>query len=187
MNENIKYDRIKQIDEGGITMEDNHAVKFNDIIIYETENFVGAVPIKPHIPRVDGGHIWIRAKEKYFESRTDFEPKIAIEVMRMTMLLGEAMIAGMKYRGIEIERINYQENGNWAYQEGKKPTFHIHLYGRVKNAKTQTFGEALVFPYKETGFYDNFETLNEEDIKEIKKQISTLEKTEKYDISNWIG
>ena len=107
---------------------ENNAVKFNDIVIYETENFVGAVPIKPHIPRLDGGHIWIRSKEKYFESRIDFEPKMAIEAMHLTMLLSEAMVAGMKNRGIEIERINYQENGNWAYLDGVKPTFHIHLY-----------------------------------------------------------
>lgn len=166
-------------------MENQEIVKFKDIVIYETENFVGAVPIKPDVPRLDGGQIWIRAKEKYFESRTDFQPKIAIEVMRMTMLLGEAMVAGMKNRGIEIERINYQENGNWAYQDGKKPTFHIHLYGRTKNAKTQVFGEALNFPNKSTGFYENFEPFNEEDMTEIKKQIEILEKLEKYDVANW--
>ncbi len=161
------------------------AVNFNDVVIYETENFVGAVPRIPHIPRLDGGHIWIRAKEKYFESRNDFEPKEAIEVMRLTMLLGEAMIKAMRNRGLQIERINYQENGNWAYQDGKKPTFHVHLYGRVKNSKTQTFGEALVFPNKKTGFYDDFEPFNEEDIREIKKQISVLEKSDKYDMTNW--
>lgn len=166
-------------------MNENNAVKFNDIVIYETENFVGTVPKIPHIPRLDGGHIMIRAKEKYFESRIEFEPKLAIEVMRMTMLLSEAMINGMKNRGIEIERINYQENGNWAYQDGKKPTFHIHLYGRTRNAKTQTFGEALVFPNKSTGFYDNFEPFNEDDIAEIQKQISALEKTDKYVMTNW--
>lgn len=43
----------------------------NDDIIYETENFIVAVPKKPHIPRENGGHIWIRSKEKYFSSRLD--------------------------------------------------------------------------------------------------------------------
>ena len=46
-------------------------------------------------------------------------------------------------------------------------------------------GEALVFPNKATGFYDNFERFNKEDIEEIKKQISLLEKEEKYNIKNW--
>lgn len=66
---------------------------------YETDNFIVAAPLKLHIPREDGGHIWIRAKEKYFSDRTAFEHRCAIEVMRLTMLLGEAMQMGMKKRG----------------------------------------------------------------------------------------
>lgn len=96
-------------------------------IFYETDNFIVAAPLEPHIPREDGGHIWIRAKEKYFSDRTAFEPRSAIEVMRLTMLLGEAMQMGMKKRGVEIEKINYQENGNWSFLDGTKPVFHIHL------------------------------------------------------------
>ena len=38
--------------------------------------------------------------------------------MRLSMLISEAMIEGMKNRGINIERINYQDNGNWAYLKG---------------------------------------------------------------------
>ena len=157
----------------------------NDNIIYETKNFIVCVPKVPHIPREDGGHIWIRAKEKYFSSRIDLNSTEAIEVMRLTMLISEAMIKGMNNRNVRIERINYQENGNWAYLKGTKPVFHIHLYGRTKNSITQTWGEALVFPNKNTGFYDNFEPLNKEDISEIIKLISILEKSEKYNLKNW--
>lgn len=168
-----------------IELLDNGIESFNDKVIYETENFVVAVPKVPHIPRIDGGHLWIRAKKKYFSSRIELEPKLAIEVMRLTMLLGEAMQKGMKNRGINVERINYQENGNWAYQKGMNPEFHIHLYGRTKNSKTQIWGEALVFPNKNTGFYDNFERLNNEDIEEIKKQITVLEQDSKFIKENW--
>ena len=101
------------------------------------------------------------------------------------MLLGEAMEKGMKNRGINIERINYQENGNWAYQKGMNPEFHIHLYGRTKDSTTQTWGEALIFPNKSTGFYDKFERFNNEDIEEIKRQIDLLEKEDKYNLVNW--
>lgn len=168
-----KEEKIKEIDP------------FNDIVIYDTENFVVAVPKVPHIPRTDGGHLWIRSKKKYFSSRIELEPKLAIEVMRLTMLVGEAMEKAMKNRDINVERINYQENGNWAYQKGMNPEFHIHLYGRTKDSKTQTWSEALVFPNKSTGFYDNFERFNNEDIEEIKKQINLLEKEDKYNIANW--
>lgn len=155
------------------------------VIIYEAGEFIIAVPIKPHIPREDGGHIWIRPKEKYFSDRIVFEPSHAIEVMRLTMLAGEALQKAMRSRGIEIERINYQENGNWSYLEGTKPSFHIHLYGRTRNAKSQKWGEALYFPNPKDSFYDNFEPFNDEDIEAIKNEIYQLEQTKKYDIKNW--
>ena len=80
----------------------------NDNVIYETENFVVGVPKITHIPREDGGHIWIRPKEKFFSSRLDLSSKEAIEVMRLTMLISESMIEGMKN--------NYRKNklsGKW--------------------------------------------------------------------------
>lgn len=160
-------------------------VILNDRIIYETKNFIVCVPKIPHIPREDGGHIWIRGRKNNFCSRLDLDSNEAIEVMRLAMLISEAMINGMKNRNINIERINYQENGNWAYRKGKNPIFHIHLYGRTMNSKTQIWGEALVFPNKETGFYDEFEPFNDDDIKEIKKQIAILENTEKYSLKTW--
>ena len=73
----------------------------NGITIWETEHFVFFAPAHAHIPREDGGHLCVTSREKYFSSRSDFSPKEAIEVMRLTMLAGEAMIAGMKERGEE--------------------------------------------------------------------------------------
>ena len=160
-------------------------VIMKDTSIFETETFAVCVPDVPHIPREDGGHIWIRPKKSGIHSRLDLTPKEAIEVMRLTLLIGEAMINGMKNRDINIERINYQENGNWAYLRGEKPVFHIHLYARAKNSKTQPFGEALKFPNEDTGFYDNFQPLSADDIKEIKAQIAELQNTEKYSLIKW--
>ena len=157
----------------------------NGITIWETEHFVFFAPAHAHIPREDGGHLCVTSREKYFASRSDFSPKEAIEVMRLTMLAGEAMIAGMKERGIEIGRINYQENGNWALLWKKTPYFHIHLYGRTVDAKSQTWGEALVFPDPGTDFYDGFTPVSEEDCTAIREKLAELEKTEKYDPKNW--
>lgn len=75
----------------------------HDVTIYETETFIACIPKVPHISREDGGHIWIRSKEKYFASRLDLSPKEAIEVMRLTMLVSEAMIKGMRNRGIDMK------------------------------------------------------------------------------------
>ena len=153
-------------------------------IIYESENFKVCVPSHPHVSKEEGGHIWIMGK-KHYSNRYDLTPQEAIEVMRLTMLIGEAMIAGMKNRGVFIERINFQDNGNWAYLKELEPTFHIHLYGRTKDSKIQTWGEALRFPNPDTDFYDNLVPFNYDDIEEIKKAISNIENQEKYKKKNW--
>lgn len=81
-------------------------------IIHETANFKVGVPVHPHVSREEGGHLWIMGK-KNFSNRYDLSPKEATEIMRLTMLIGETMITGMKSRGISIELINLQDNGNW--------------------------------------------------------------------------
>jgi diadenosine tetraphosphate (Ap4A) HIT family hydrolase len=66
------------------------------------------------------------------------------------MIAGEAMKTALNKRGVDIERINYQENGNWL------PQFHLHLYGRARSSKIQEYGWALHFP-KDPSFYEKNE------------------------------
>lgn len=153
-------------------------------LIFETKNFVAEAEQLPLITREDGGHITITPKVR-IDNRTLLPPKLAIEQMYLTMLIGEAMTIGLNNRGIDIGRINYQDNGNWGVFKPEGPFLHVHLYGRAKSAKIQKYGGACVFPFRKTGFYDNFEPLNKEDILEIKNQINLLLETEKYSLSNW--
>ncbi len=152
--------------------------------IYETKNFIVEAPDKPHITRTDGGHIKITPKIKITD-RTELNPKLAIELMRLTIITGKAFKVAMTNLGIEIMRINYQDMGNWAYKKNEKPYFHIHLYGRSKNAKFQPYYEAVYLPDRDTKFYDNFESLNDDDIKEIQKQIKIISQEEKYQNKEW--
>jgi diadenosine tetraphosphate (Ap4A) HIT family hydrolase len=147
-------------------------------LILETNNFIVETDSQPHVTRIDGGHIRIVPKHKVID-RTELTPAQAIEMARLTMLVGHAMTIGLKNRGIDIGRINYQDNGNWGAH------LHIHIYGRARGAKIQPFGHALNFPFRETGFYDNNEPLNEGDLEEIKKQIDLLSQTDKYREANW--
>ena len=152
--------------------------------IYETENFIVEASDTPHITRTDGGHIRILPK-KHFCDRTELPPQLAIELIRLTMVVGKAMKKALTVRGIKIMRINYVEAGNWAFKTGAKPFLHIHLYGRAKEAKRQPYKEAVYLPDRSTGFYKNVEPLNKEDIKEIKKQIKLVLKEKKYAENNW--
>lgn len=154
------------------------------VFIYETKNFIVEAREKPHLTRTDGGHITISPKN-HIENRWDLTPKEAIELMRLTIVTGKAMKIGLRKNGIRIERINFQDNGNWAYILKKKPFLHIHLYGRAKNSKYQKFGEALYFPKCGSEFFNKTEPLNEKDIREIRKLVISYLKLKKFSDSEW--
>ncbi len=153
--------------------------------IYQTENFIIESHEKPFISRSDGGHILIRIKDNSIIDRTKLTPSVAIELMRLTMIVGEAMEKGLNNRGIKVVKLNYQDMGNWAYRTGDKPFLHIHLFGRALDAKNQVFPESVYLPDRSTGYYDKFEPLNNEDILEIQKQVEILLQQEKYQPSVW--
>lgn len=153
-------------------------------LIYQTQNFVVDAEQKPLVTRKDGGHISISPKTKV-NNRSLLTPQLATELMYLTMLVGEAMTIGLNNQGIDIGRINYQDNGNWGVFRPEGPYLHVHLYGRAKSAKINRYGEALKSPFRETGFYDGFEPLNMEDVTEIQGQIALLLKEEKYQPYNW--
>jgi diadenosine tetraphosphate (Ap4A) HIT family hydrolase len=154
--------------------------------IYESENFSVISPDKPLIDRADGGHIIIFPKMSFVD-RQQLNPKQAIELMRLTMVVGRAMTTVMNEHGFDIGRINYQDNGNWAVFKPKGPHLHVHLYGRAKSAKIQLYGQACKFPHieEQPEFYKDLEPLNEEDIKDIKTEIELLLKKDKYSDSEW--
>jgi len=108
-------------------------------IFYETKNFIVEAPEKCHVSRTDGGHLIIRPK-KDVKERWELSPKKAIELMRLSMMVGEAMITGLNKRGIPVERLNFQDNGNWRIGTKKHPHAHLHLYGRARNSKHQKRG-----------------------------------------------
>lgn len=148
-------------------------------VIYETDDFTVISSEKPHLDRIDGGHIKIVPKVRV-RDRTQLSPGLAKELMKLTMVVGEAMAIGLNNRGIDVGRINYQDNGNWGVFNPEGPYLHVHLYGRAKSAKVQKYGDALYLPHRETGFYDSFQPLDHEDVQEIRKEIERLLLTPKY-------
>jgi diadenosine tetraphosphate (Ap4A) HIT family hydrolase len=153
--------------------------------IYETANFIVESHEQPFVSRTDGGHIRIRIKDATVTDRTKLEPETAIELMRLSMMVGEAMEIAMNNRGIPVVKINYQDMGNWAFKTNTKPFLHYHLFGRASNAVKQLWPESVYLPDRSTGFYDGFEPLNLDDIKEIQTQIAIVEGKDKYKAENW--
>lgn len=155
------------------------------VIIFETKNFIVESHEKPFIPRTEGGHIRIAAKDRTIEDRTKLTPETAIELMRLTMVVGEALQKVMNQQGIPVVKINYQDMGNWSYKDGKKSYLHIHIFGRASNAVKQPFPESVYLPDRSSGFYDGFEPLNESDCSLLREAISNLFSEDRYCDKVW--
>lgn len=156
----------------------------DDKIIFESDNFILTAVEQPHVSREDGGHLKVTPKER-FADRLELSPELATEMAWITMLAGQAMTTGLQNRGIDIGIINYQDNKSWGVFKPEGPYLHIHLYGRAKSAKVHKYGEACSFPRRESGFYDDFKPLNDDDIQEIQDQIEKLLGEDKYKKENW--
>lgn len=145
-------------------------------LVYEARHFVLKTLDRPHVSRGDGGHVVIDPKVPV-EDRTQLTPEQAIELVKLTMVGGEALKTVLSRKGIDIGRINYQDNGNWRAE------LHVHLYGRARNAKLQPWGHALAFPPTREAFIremGDLEPLQAEDISELRAEIARLLATDKY-------
>ena len=119
------------------------------------------------------GHIKISPKIEV-EDRTKLTAEQAVELMRLSMVAGEALVRMMAKIGVEIGRINYQDNGNW------KPHLHVHLYGRARSAVMQKFGDPII-----PGHKDEYLPLTESDITLLRQEVSALLQQEKYSDAVW--
>lgn len=112
--------------------------------------------------------------------RTQLSPRLAIEYMKLSMVVGEALKSALARRGIDIGIVNYQDMGNWGVFKPEGPTIHMQIYGRATTATIQKYGDAVQLPRRETGFYDNFKPLDAQDIQEIRTDIQKLLNSDKY-------
>ena len=155
-------------------------------LIYKSKSFDVVAAKEPHIDRAEGGHIVIFPRRKV-SARQELSPKEAMELMRLTVVVGQAMDEVMQSRGVDIGRINYQDNGNWSVFKSEGPLLHMHLYGRAKSAKTQHYGLSLNFPHKDEHpeFYAKLQPLTDGDIKAIREKITSILKADKFSGKNW--
>ncbi len=145
------------------------------MIIVESQHFTILTPEQPHVSRGDGGHLIINPKVAV-EDRTHLSRELAIELMKLTMVAGAAMKTVLTQRGIDIGRINYQDNGNWRHE------LHVHLYGRARKATLQPYGQYLALPLTAQAFKAQapLQPLNADDVAALKTEITRLLATAKY-------
>lgn len=155
-------------------------------LIFETASFLVEAPEKPLVDRGDGGHIVINPKVRV-TNRQQLSPKLAIELMRLTLLAGQAMTTVMNANGVDVGRINYQDNGNWTVFHPEGSFLHIHLYGRAKSAQYHTYGQACYFPHRDEAseYYARFSPLHKKDIADLTIEITRLSNLQKYSDREW--
>ena len=144
--------------------------------VFESRHFDIITPEQPHVSRSDGGHLIINPKVTV-EDRTCLAREQAVELMQLTMVAGQALKTVFAQQGIDIGRINYQDNGNWRHE------LHVHLYGRARGATLQIYGHPLAFPPTAQAFraqMGNLEPLRADDIAALRTEIARLLETEKY-------
>jgi diadenosine tetraphosphate (Ap4A) HIT family hydrolase len=155
-------------------------------VIYETDHFLLTRSARPFVSREEGGHLRIFAKRDGVQERRDFTPEEAVDFIRLSSAAGQALERGMNKRGVKVVKVNFEELGNWAHKYGTQLVFHEHIFGRVLGAPRQPYPEAIQLPDRETGFYDGFEPLNDEDLQAIKEEIEAVIATEKFaDKTRW--
>jgi diadenosine tetraphosphate (Ap4A) HIT family hydrolase len=150
-----------------------------NIPIITLPNFEICAAARPFIDRSEGGHLYIFPTVPV-RDRTLLSPALAIEYMKLSMIVGEALQSAMTRRDVDIGIVNYQDMGNWGVFKPGGPELHMQIYGRAKTATMQKYGDTVQLPHRETGFYDNFKPLDEQDIQEIKTDIEKLMTTDKY-------
>ncbi len=148
-------------------------------VLCKSRTFKVEVPEKPFVSREDGGHLRIMSNIKV-KDRTELTTDQTIEYALLSEVIGKALEVAMTKQGIEIGNINWQEMGNWSVLKPEGITLHMHIFGRAKEAKVQKYGEAVQLPFRDTGFYEDFEPLNDEEIEAIKVEIKKLLLLEKY-------
>lgn len=153
-------------------------------IIYQTNEFVVEAHDRPHHDRDNGGHCKVYPKTKYVD-RTQMPEDLYIKMMKLVRIVGMAVTNVMTKKGVEVVRINYQDNGNWSFfpTMSNDPKVHVHLYTRSKNEKHpagderyQAFPQALYFPFigDAPEYYESFKPYSEEDCKDIGDEIKKL-------------
>jgi hypothetical protein len=153
--------------------------------ISETQYFIVESHDQPFVDREDWGHIRIRIKDEYKDivtDRTKLKSDQAIELIRLTMIVGEALEFCMNtYFSIPVIKINYQDMWNrYAKKEWWKPFLHVHIFWRSKDAKYQPRPESVYLPDRSTWFYDKFRPLTTHQIEKLHEYIAKLDTDTKY-------
>jgi diadenosine tetraphosphate (Ap4A) HIT family hydrolase len=143
--------------------------------VYEDKYFMVINPTSPLNSREDGGHL-ILIKKQPVRDRSDLNFKEAVDFMRISMIVGKAM-----YNVLKIERMNYEDLGNWGIDDPEGPKMHLHFFGRANIQIHQIRGQHMsLYPKNHPIYKGHLKPLNGSELMKIAKEIKKIAKEPKY-------
>jgi diadenosine tetraphosphate (Ap4A) HIT family hydrolase len=143
--------------------------------IYDDKYFRVVAPEFPLNSREDGGHL-ILFKKLPVSDRSDLTYQEAIDFMRITMIVGRAM-----YDVLDIERMNYEDLGNWGLDEPGGAKMHLHFFGRAREQIHQIRGQHMfLYPKDHKIYKGHLKPLDDNDLQRLKARIAELASDPKH-------
>jgi diadenosine tetraphosphate (Ap4A) HIT family hydrolase len=143
--------------------------------VYEDKYFLVVAPDHPLNSREDGGHL-ILFKKRPVGDRSDLTCAEAIDFMRITMIVGRAM-----YDILDVERMNYEDLGNWGLDTPGGAKMHLHFFGRAREQIHQIRGQHIfLYPKDHPIYKGHLRPLDDEDLRRLRFRIDELANEPKY-------
>ena len=146
-----------------------------NMMVYEDKFFAVISPEFPLNCREDGGHLVLLKKEPIYD-RSEMDAEEAIDFIRITMIIGKAM-----YNVLGVERLNYEDLGNWGVDKPLGSKMHLHFFGRSKEQLHQVRGEHMkIFPAGHKIYQGHLQPFTENEVKALKVEVETISLQDKY-------
>lgn len=146
-----------------------------DTVVYEDKFFKVVSPQHPLNCREDGGHLVLLKKEQVHD-RSELTWQEAIDFMRISMMVGRAM-----YDVLGVERMNYEDLGNWGVDKPVGSYMHLHFFGRAREQTHQIRGShMMIYPEGHNIYKGHLKPLDEEEINLLKEELRILASQHKY-------
>ena len=143
--------------------------------VFEDAYFIVTAPRLPLNSRQDGGHLVLYKKDEVSD-RSDLTWREAIDFMRVSMAVGLAM-----YEVLGIERMNYEDLGNWSVDDADGPMMHLHFFGRARTEIHQIRGQHMfLYPQGHPIYQGHLDPLSDDEIGRFRARIPEILNGEKY-------
>ena len=143
--------------------------------VYEDRYFEVIAPERPLNCRDDGGHL-ILVKKEPVTDRSDLSFQEAVDFMRISMAIGRAM-----YEVLKVERMNYEDLGNWGLDDPGGAKLHLHFFGRAEEQIHQIRGQHIaLFPKDHPIYKGHLKPIADDEIAQLKARVAAILAETKY-------